>query len=121
MDPIALTIGISNIFCGALIVLLSLPLLRGTVKPNHVHGVRFSQAFASDEAWYDINRYGAKRLIIWSVPVIVLGFVGLFLPLGSSLVATLSLAGAPLIVIIPALGSWQYARTFSTKNSDNGK
>ena len=121
MDPTGIAIGFSNIFTGGIVLLLALPLLRGSIKPNHLYGVRFAQAFASDQAWYEINRYGARRLIFWSIPVVLLGVVAIFLPLGSSFAATLLFACAPLIVVIPAIESWRFARRYPVTNSDESK
>lgn len=104
-----LIVGISNIACGALLILIALPLLRGKVRRNLFYGVRLPQAFRSEEAWRSINRYGASRLIIWSAALIVFGAVTFLLPLNSPWAIALA-AAAPLVVLIPAIDTWRYAQ-----------
>lgn len=69
-----------SIFCGILFIVVSLPLLRGSIPMNRFYGFRISQAFTSDANWYVINKYGAKALILWSIVMISSGV--LFLLLG---------------------------------------
>lgn len=117
MDAVALTVGISWTLAGLLCLAVSLPLVRGKVGRNAFYGVRIPQAFQSDEAWLEINRYGGKRLAIWSVPMVVTGVVCLFLPLQSNTALTLVLGFGPLaFVLIPLLESWRFAqRKFPTR------
>ena len=112
MDPTSIALGVSNICCGGIIILLAIPLVRRSVKPNQLYGVRFKASYASEEAWYDINQYGGQRLILWSIPLVAIGIATLFLPLGSNIWAILLIACAPLIVIIPAVESWRYAKSY---------
>jgi hypothetical protein len=57
-----------------------------------------------------INRYGAKRLMIWSVLIILIGGIALFTPLHDRESLAFFIANAPLLVIIPAVESYLYAR-----------
>ncbi len=116
MDLIAVILGISNLICGLVSVLLALPLLQGKVKRNIFYGVRFPEAFRSEEAWLDINRYGAKRLIVWSMPLIGIGVVTFFLPLNTHVWAIVLIALAPLVVLVPAIESWLYARRVGSED-----
>jgi SdpI/YfhL protein family len=81
MDPVAITISVGWIAAGLLKIGLAIPLLQGKVRRNALYGVRFRQSFQSDEAWFVINRYGAKRMIIWALPMIVLGVATIAFPL----------------------------------------
>src|SRR5262245_10722907 len=81
MDAVAITIGISWTLAGLLCIGLSIPLIRGKVSRNAFYGVRFPESYQSDEAWFAINRFGGKRLALWSIPLIVVGVVSFFLPL----------------------------------------
>lgn len=45
-----------SIFCGILFIVVSLPLLRGSIPMNRFYGFRISQAFTSDANWYVINK-----------------------------------------------------------------
>ncbi len=67
------TIGIALLIAG-----LSLPLILRKVPMNPFYGVRFRQSFQSQEAWYAINGYGGKALLIASIPILLVGLYGLF-------------------------------------------
>ena len=111
MDPVALIIGLSWIFAALAITGVAIPLLRGRVRRNDYYGVRFAESLQSDEAWLDINRHGAVRMIVWSVPLLVVGIVSLFLPLQSHFGWALALGLAPLIFIfVPLIQTYRYAR-----------
>lgn len=110
MDSVSIMVGVSNIFSGMLIIVISIPLLRGWVSRNRVYGIRFAKSFESEENWQRINAYGARRLMIWSVPIIAMGIIALFIPLHGRETVTLLVAGAPLITIVPAVESYLYAR-----------
>jgi uncharacterized membrane protein len=113
MDPIAVTIGISWTVAGLLCLGLAIPLIRGLVRPNRLYGVRFPQSFQSDEAWFAINRFGGKRLAIWSIPLVVIGLVTFFLPLQKHPRLTWVLGFVPLVfVLIPILQTWRFARRY---------
>ncbi len=44
-----LTVGACNVFCGVLFIAISIPLLKGSVKPNYTYGFRLAKAFESEE------------------------------------------------------------------------
>lgn len=106
----------TNLTCGMLFIGISVPLVLGKIPMNFVFGIRFSKAFDSEENWYKINRYGGKQIIVWSIPLILLGLGAAFLPSVSGLapeqLATMDifLAMAPVIVLIPTFTSWRYAQ-----------
>ncbi|PQP34683.1 hypothetical protein C6A37_06480 [Desulfobacteraceae bacterium SEEP-SAG9] len=110
MDPQSIYLGISNIFCGLLFTAISIPLLNGSIKMNRYYGIRFKKSYESEENWYKINKFGAKRLIIWSIPLLLIGSVTFFLRVNDHSVLKLIIALAPLIVIIPAIESYVYAK-----------
>ena len=70
-----------NIISGILFIGISIPLLRGKIPMNGSYGFRIRKAFASDDNWYAINKYGAKQLVIWSSLVVAAGVVLLFVPI----------------------------------------
>lgn len=102
-------VGILNIFCGLLFVGLSIPLYKERIKMNHLYGVRFSNSFVSDENWYKINKYGAKRMMLWSIPLFVIGITIIFLPPLNEILMIL-LTFFPCIILIPAIESYLYAK-----------
>jgi hypothetical protein len=110
MDPSSIIVGISNIFCGLLFIAISIPLLKKKIKRNHFYGMRFAKAFESEENWFKINAYGAKRLILWSVPLIISGIAGLCFLLRGRKGFILFLSLMPLIAVIPAIESYFYAK-----------
>jgi hypothetical protein len=110
MDPVALIIGVSWIALGLLVTAAAIPLVRGKVARNGLYGVRLPQSFTSDDAWYAINRFGGRRLILWAAPMIAVGIVCLFLPLRAHPVRTLILGFSPLAFILaPAIQTWRFA------------
>jgi hypothetical protein len=116
MDAVAITIGVSWIITAFLLVGLSIPLVRGQVGRNALYGVRIRESLESDDAWFAINRFGGKRLIVWSIPLAMVGFASLFLPLQSNTGLALGLGFVPLIfVFIPAVEMVRFARRYRTK------
>lgn len=116
MDPLALILGLIWTLVGLLMAGLAIPLVRGRIRPNHFYGVRFAESFQSDEAWFAINRFGGKRLLLWSVPIVLLGVVTLFLPVSRHPMLALALGLVLLIsVLIPAVQSARFAKSFRPK------
>ena len=111
MNAANITLGVSNIFVGLLTILISIPLVLGKVPMNSLYGVRFKKSFESEELWYKINAYGGRLLIIWSIPLVFLGVITFFLPLGGRQIWTTLIACAPLIVVIPAVMSYIYSKS----------
>jgi hypothetical protein len=100
MDNINLVLGISNISCGLLFMGISIPLIKRRVKMNHAYGFRISKAFESEENWYDINAYGAKQLVTWSIPVILAGIICLFVPIDDQSAMPALLGAGPISVSV---------------------
>lgn len=104
---------ISRVLCdptilpGVIFIVISIPLLRGKIPMNQWYGFRIEKAFVSKENWYAINKYGAKQLILWSVLLILVGIIFLFVPTDPLL------RGIPLVVIvlIAIVRTLLYART----------
>jgi UPF0716 family protein affecting phage T7 exclusion len=121
MDSAILTKMLSNIatpsiLCGILFIVISLPLLRGSIPMNRFYGFRISKAFTSNANWYAINKYGAKALIFWSIVMIASGVLLLFLGLPSTL------AGLIPLVICTAAAIFQtvhFTRQLKNSNDEN--
>jgi hypothetical protein len=75
MNPAA----IAHALAAIVVIAVSIPLLQGKVRMNEWYGFRISAAFASDEAWYAINRYGARLFLIWGAVIALTAGVGMFL------------------------------------------
>lgn len=107
MDNI--TIGLTNIFAGLLIIILCIPLVKRKIKMNRWYGMRIPKSFKSEENWYKINEYGGRIFIYWSIPIVLIGIISLFLPpLREKGITILSLV--PLLVILPTIQLLIYSR-----------
>jgi uncharacterized membrane protein len=116
MDPVAITIGISWILTGLILTGVSIPLARGQVRRNGFYGFRFPMSFQSDEAWFAINRFGGQRLIVWSRPMIAIGFISFFLRLQPHPELALIVGLAPSVfILIPCIQAWNFARRYGPK------
>ncbi len=58
---------------GTVTALLSLPLLLRRVPPNRYYGIRLAAAFRSEQHWYEINAFGARRFILFGIVVASMG------------------------------------------------
>ena len=97
-----ITAGLLNVFIGFLIILFCIPLVKRKIKMNKWYGIRISKSFKSEENWYKINEYGGKIFIYWSILIVLMGIISLFLPaLGEKGTTILNLV--PLLLIIPPI------------------
>jgi hypothetical protein len=100
------------VFC----ICLVMPLYLGKIGMNYWYGVRFSRSYESDEAWYKINKYGAKVMMIWSILPLLLGIIVLFLPPLKehwSIILTFS----PVFFLFPpAIQSYIYSEKVNDEN-----
>lgn len=60
---------------GALLVILSIPLLRGKIKPNGLYGFRVRATLENPEIWYAVNRHSAKRILASGVAIFLAAIV----------------------------------------------
>ena len=102
--------GLVNVLAGGLILGLSIPLIKGTVKMNRVYGVRYKKAFESEENWYKLNRYGGRLLAYWSVLFMAVGAVCFFIPLDAGNALFWGAVLFPLTVLIPAYQTYRYGQ-----------
>ncbi len=94
---------------GIILILVSIPLLLEKIKMNRFYGFRIRKAFESEENWYRINKYGAKALICWSVVMMAIGIVCLFVePQHVLTIANVSF----LTVLVPVVQTLYYAKRF---------
>lgn len=74
--------GLCTIATGFLFVAMNLPFALGKVRPNRFYCIPAAFPYRSQEdAWYDINRYGGRQAIFWTVPLYVLGLLMIILPI----------------------------------------
>ena len=110
MDVTNIIFGIMHIFTALIIIGISIPLVKGEISMNKFYGIRFKKSYDSDESWYKINKYGGQQLIKWSIPLGLFGIVSFFLPIEKSPVLYLTSLCVPLIIIVPVVTSYLYAR-----------
>lgn len=72
-------VGLINSLSGALFILLSIPLLKRKIKMNDWYGFRLIKAFESEQKWYDINEYGARIMLKWSLFLFFSGILAFFI------------------------------------------
>jgi peptidoglycan/LPS O-acetylase OafA/YrhL len=76
MNPVALV----HLVAAGIGIAVSRPLIRGRVKRNLWYGIRVPAAFASEERWLELNRYGGRLFLNWSLGLGGLAVCGLLLP-----------------------------------------
>ena len=99
-----------------LVIGLSIPLIRGRVKPNAWYGLRVSYSLDNPDIWYPANRYAGKLLLVYGL-VLLLVTLGLPFLMGLALTDPLSDAYEIIISMISMVGilvvlvlSWRYAQ-----------
>ena len=75
---------------------------------NKWYGVRVPKSYSSEKNWYQINEYGGRLLLYWSVVIILIGIISLILPpLDETMKTTLSLV--PLLLLVPTVQIFIYS------------
>ena len=57
-----------------------------------------------------LTKYGGKQLILWSIPLLIIGVVTLFFPSFPNKAIEIIILCAPLIVLVPAYMSYRYSK-----------
>lgn len=110
MDAANIIFGIMHILTAFIIIGISIPLVKGEISMNKFYGIRFKKSYDSDENWYKINKYGGQQLIKWSIPLAIFGIISFFLPIEKNPILFLLALFAPLIILVPVITSYLYAR-----------
>ncbi|HOH28696.1 MAG TPA: SdpI family protein [Candidatus Hydrogenedentes bacterium] len=95
--------GVINIGVGLLFIAISLPLVLRMIPMNGLYGFRIPKAFISEELWYDINAYGGKQMILWSVIMLAMSITGIFLVNAPASLMMLLAASVGPVVIFPTI------------------
>ncbi|HTY15838.1 MAG TPA: SdpI family protein [Methanoregulaceae archaeon] len=90
----------------------SYPLTKRTIGMNRWYGIRFPQAFYSDENWYEINAYGGRVFMKWAGFVAISGIVFIFIPLDNLLLLFSLYMSVFATIIIPVAVTYAYAKKF---------
>jgi len=107
MSSLTTITAMADLVIAVIAIALSVPLVLGKVGMNPLYGVRFPRSFESDELWYRINRYGGRRLIVWSIAVALVALGALAWPAILGWLAPL----APLFYIVAGVEAWRYTRS----------
>lgn len=100
-----------NFGAALLFIAVSIPLYRGRVPMNPWYGFRIPKSFESPRHWYLINRYGAARLILYSLFLLVFGGYALLAPFDVNDPFVWLFVFAPVIVLLLAvLDTFLYAQ-----------
>lgn len=71
---------ICAIVIAALLMGFSVPLIMRMIPMNGDYGFRLPEAFQSDEAWHEINVFGAWCMLLANVPLLILAVFALIRP-----------------------------------------
>lgn len=111
MESINIVLGLSNIFVSLLVIGISIPLVMEKIPMNEIYGIRFGKSFEANETWYKVDKFGGRQLIIWAIPLFLLGVLSFFIPIEGNTFLIILIACAPLIIVVPAFKSYMYLRT----------
>lgn len=107
---------------GALLIALSIPLLRRRVKPNDTYGLRVAATLENEAVWYEANARSARHLLLLGVVIAVLSIA---LPYGTDLsegaiggwLSGVLLAGA----ITSGVAGWRLANKLADELRNRGR
>ena len=97
---------------GLFLILLSLPLMYGKVKPNPFYGFRVPATLEDPILWYPVNKFFAKRQLLVGI-VEAMASVGLYFVKGINITgyAFSVLAVFVIAFSIAAIQSWKYMKS----------
>ncbi len=78
MSSQGFVVGVCDMGLALVVILLSVPLVKGSISRNAFYGVCTRVTLVSDENWYRANAYGGNQLIIWSIPMFLAGAAAFF-------------------------------------------
>ena len=87
---------------GLLLIALSIPMIRGRVKPNWIYGFRVRKTIENPDIWYPANAYAGKWLLGCGVMTVVAA-------LGFYVIPGISLDGYALLCAAVMLGAMALA------------
>lgn len=110
-------LGLIGLALGALVIGVSVPMIRRRVPMNHSFGVRYAAAFRSDRNWYELNTYGGWVLCAWTVPLIAISVYGFFVaPVDAEGYEHVWLAVTLLFGPLACLQNWLKARAMDLRD-----
>ncbi len=115
-----LAIVIVCILTGLLLTGLSIPLVRGKVKPNQWYGFRIQLTLDNPGIWYPANAWAGRRLFVVGVGIIAATLLGFLIPEAwlPAYFLIIALLLVVSVLLITVLGV-RYARSLA--DADEGK
>ncbi len=108
------TIRLLYIAVGLLSVVVAVPLIRGTVKPNGLYGFRVPQTLNDPAVWYAVNAHFGRRLLVTGIATTLAALLLYPLPgLDVDSYAWALLAVYGLFFGVGLVQSWRYMKTLS--------
>lgn len=105
-----------------LLIGLSVPLIRGRVKPNAWYGLRVSYTLDNPDIWYPANHYAGKLLLVYALVLLLVTLALPFLldidlsgPAPDVYVISVSMVAMVGILLVLVL-SWRYARELAKED-----
>lgn len=97
---------------GLLLIGLSIPMIRGRVKPNWIYGFRVPKTVNDPDVWYQANAYAGKWLLFTGV-VTLAAALGLYLLPGLTVdsYALLCAAASLGALAVTVVMSFRYLKT----------
>ena len=120
MSSQGFVVGVCDMGLALVVILLSVPLVKGSISRNAFYGVRTRVTLVSDENWYRANAYGGNQLIIWSIPMFLAGAAAFFMLFGRVPLLLLIPLGVLAFPLFTALGALRYVRINLRFPGDSG-
>ena len=97
---------------GLLLIAISIPLIKGKVRPNAFYGFRMPQTLNNPEVWYPVNAHAGKRMAV-SGMITLLAAVGFYFVPGIDVdtYAWACLAAFALPFGVGMVQSWRYMKS----------
>jgi hypothetical protein len=110
---------IGLLYFAGMISVFSYPLTKCQVKMNRWYGIRYAQAFYSDENWNKINAYGGKVFMRWAIFVAVAGILIFFVPVDNTILLLAIYLSVYATLIIPIIITSAYASHFKRQPAND--
>ena len=94
-------------------IAVSVPLILRRVPMNRWYGVRTRRAFASDEAWYEINAFGGRAFFLFGLFLVAVAWFGRdVLPDPRDALAAVMMAVPAVALLVVLLAVRWFSRRF---------
>lgn len=94
---------------GGLLIGLSIPLMRRSVKPNSLYGLRVAATFADEWVWYEANARSGRDFVVVGIVQIVLAIGLRFLPITTETYAVTNAGVLVVLTLCSAFVGWRRA------------